>query len=331
MKYYELKDDKEYPYQFIVTERGVGKTTSALKMVIENYWGGEAIWMRRSQVELDNFYGNIKYHWITKGIDIKYEKNQMVTVENNHRICTFIALSTCHNWKSGNFDNVNLIIFDEYISETGMYLKDEMKKMINFFQTIERERENVRIYFLSNAYSKNNPMFNYMEITKEDIERGWCNKNNVKIKFDFVKEWKDLTVQANNFSNLMSKLDPNLYDFMHKGAFSLDLIADACVMPEIKKMELTNLCYNIVVADFYCGVYEKNGNWYIKRILPTANAYRTTLMSGLFHSLPGNLPEDFYQWIFLKLINKECFLADYEIRDEVFRLLNIKLGNHYEW
>ena len=329
MKYYELKDDPRYNCQFIVTERGVGKTTSALKMVMDNAQYGEAIWLRRSQVELDNFYGNIRYHWITRDMPLRFEKNQMVHGYDKYRICTFIALSTCHNWASSNFDNVNLIIFDEYISESGNYLSEEMKKMINFFKTVERERTNVKLYFLSNAYSKNNPFFNYLDIRKKDIEKGEYIDDELKIKFDFVRNWKDLDIQAKNFSNMMSKKDSALYDFMHTGAFSLDDIMDACILTDIKSMEFEVMCYNIVVGDIYCGIYEKDNIWYMKRVLPSPNAVRTSTMSGLFHTHIGSMPDRFYEMLFTKLINKECFIADYDLRDQVFDLILARLGNKY--
>lgn len=330
MKYYHLDDDPKYNCQFIVTERGVGKTTSALQMVLDNSEIGEAIWIRRSQVELDNFYNNIRYHWITKGMSLRFEKQQMVHAFDRYRLCTFIALSTCHNWASSNFDNVNLIIFDEYISESGAYLKDEMKKMINFFKTVERERENVKLYFLSNAYSKNNPFFNFLDINNNDIEKGYYIDDELRIKFDFVRNWKDLNIQSKNFSNLMSRKDQKLYDFMHKGAFSLDDIMDACIKKEIKTMQLDNLWYNIVVADMYCGIYEIDGIWYIKEVLPTANAVRTSTMSGLYHGHTASLPESFYKMLFMKLVNRECFISDYTIRDEIFTLLTIRLGNKHD-
>lgn len=331
MDYYQLKDDPNYNCQFIVTERGVGKTTSALQMVLRNCEFGEAIWVRRSQVELDNFYGNIKYHWITKGMRLLFEKNQMVHVATKQRLCTFIALSTCSNWSSSNFDNVNLIIFDEYISETGGYLKNEMFKMLNFFQTIERNREGIKHYYLSNAYSKNNPFFNYFEINKKHIAEGEFVDNEIKVKFEFIRNWKNLDNLANNFSNLASRRNKELFDFMHRGAFTLDEIMDACIMTEIKKMKLEHLVYNIIVEDYYCGIYEDDeNNWYMKRILPTADACRTTTMSGLFHNHSGYFPERLYELMYMKLANKECFISDYELRDAVFRLLNSRLGSRYD-
>ena len=73
----------------------------------------------------------------------------------------FHALSIAQNMKSTPFPNVHTIIYDEFIIEKGniQYLSNEVMKLINYYNTIDRYRDQVRVLMLANNVTINNPYF----------------------------------------------------------------------------------------------------------------------------------------------------------------------------
>jgi hypothetical protein len=86
------------------------------------------------------------------------------------------ALSTASLLKSDAFPDVKLIIFDEFIIDnrgTYHYLKDEVTKFLDLYETVARGRD-VIVLFLSNAVTVTNPYFDYFHLDKPrngDIQR----------------------------------------------------------------------------------------------------------------------------------------------------------------
>src|SRR5699024_10015399 len=60
------------------------------------------------------------------------------------------ALSDSEHDKSTSFPNVNIIVFDEFLSNR-LYLNDEFVSFMNVVSTIVRKRETVKIYMLGNT------------------------------------------------------------------------------------------------------------------------------------------------------------------------------------
>lgn len=72
----------------------------------------------------------------------------------------FVALSVAQNFKSVQFPNVKIIIFDEFIAEEGVqYLPNEASKMINFLNTVDRSKDKTRVLMLANSVAVTNPYF----------------------------------------------------------------------------------------------------------------------------------------------------------------------------
>jgi len=82
--------------------------------------------------------------------------------------------------KSGMFTDVHYILFDEYIADTQTeYLKDEYNKIVSFLTTVSRGSAGsptrfVPIFFLCNAVSVINPLFNALKlIPKMGVVKGY--------------------------------------------------------------------------------------------------------------------------------------------------------------
>lgn len=153
---------------FLIGERGVGKTFSSKKFVI-NKWlkkKEQFIYLRRYKTEIDkakkNYFNDI--HSLYKDHEFKsFADNFFI----DNEICGYaIPLSTTNVLKSVCYDRVSTIIFDEFIIDKGCYhyLSEEVKTFLEFCETVFRLRNNVRVIFLANAITQTNPYFLYFDI-----------------------------------------------------------------------------------------------------------------------------------------------------------------------
>lgn len=77
-----------------------------------------------------------------------------------------IPLSIANILKSSSFDNVDTIIFDEFLIDKGCYhyLQNEVTQLLDVIETIARLRD-IRVIFLGNAISITNPYFTYFNLS----------------------------------------------------------------------------------------------------------------------------------------------------------------------
>lgn len=155
---------------FIIGERGVGKTYGATKLVVNDFLKNknEFAYIRRYKPELKlaipNFF---------QAINTNHEFKNNLYTKGNKFYCDDeifgygMTLATAQDLKSVNFSKVKTIIFDEFIIEEGQkkfYLKNEVFTFLNLIETISRSRD-VRILMLANAGSLTNPYFLFFDIT----------------------------------------------------------------------------------------------------------------------------------------------------------------------
>lgn len=161
-------------YYFIIGERGVGKTYSAKKFVINKFLktGEQFIYLRRYKSEFDDSVGNEKDAKFFKKIKAEFPEHKFKVSGDmlycDNKICGYAkSLSTGLLVKSGEYDKVTTIIFDEFIIDSGTtyhYFKNEVIHFLEFYESISRLRD-VRVLFLGNAISSTNPYFTYFNIT----------------------------------------------------------------------------------------------------------------------------------------------------------------------
>lgn len=179
-------------FNFIVGNRGAGKTYGALKRNIEKFLRSpkgnrhQFIYMRRLKEELkklttaqngrlfDAVQREFPDHVLRAEGDVLYCDKE---------VCGYaVALSTSSKLKSDAFPHVREIIFDEFIIDnikTYHYLPDEVRKFQDAYETIARPgndltRPDTIVWFLSNAVTINNPYFAEFRLTPPangDIQR----------------------------------------------------------------------------------------------------------------------------------------------------------------
>lgn len=162
---------------FIITERGLGKSYGAKKFVAKHFLkkNKQFVYMRRFKSELKEAMlknGNpIFWNQIVKDKELKNHKftNKKDTMYIDDKLCGFaIPLSIANILKSATYENVDTIIFDEFlIDSTGVgyhYLKNEVIQLLETIETVARLRD-IRVIFLGNAISITNPYFTFFNIT----------------------------------------------------------------------------------------------------------------------------------------------------------------------
>ena len=155
-------------FNFLIGERGVGKTYSSKNFVINRFLkkGEQFIYLRRYKTEIDK----AKRTYFNDIVD-KYTKHDFYCKGDSffidNTVCGFaVPLSTANILKSVCYDKVTTIIFDEFIIDKGCYhyLSNEVKTFLEFCETVFRLRDNVRVLFLANAITQTNPYFLYFDL-----------------------------------------------------------------------------------------------------------------------------------------------------------------------
>lgn len=155
-------------YNFIIGNRGCGKTYWAKKWAIKDFLksGQQFIYVRRFETE---FTANRRFftaHY-DEFPDTGFSVNGMEYRINDQPAGYGLSLSKANVQKSLTFNDVNKIIFDEFIIDKGYYhyLPNEVEAFLNLYETIARMRENVRVFFLSNSITMINPYFLYFDLS----------------------------------------------------------------------------------------------------------------------------------------------------------------------
>lgn len=157
----------------VLGPRGYGKTYGLKKLAIKNALekGKQFIYLRRYQAELDlvedNLFDDIIINNEFPGHAITKSKEGFWMVDD---VCMGypMALSRANYYKSASFPLVNLIIFDEFIIDTSQnmrYLKNEVRKLLDLIETVDRMRDEVRVYMLANSISFFNPYTLYWNLS----------------------------------------------------------------------------------------------------------------------------------------------------------------------
>jgi hypothetical protein len=162
-------------WNFLIGARGLGKTFGAKEKAISAAIkkGDQFIYVRRYKDELkkakDSFFADVDYKFPQWDFRVQGYEAQMAPIESrelkNKRewqtIGFFIPLSTAQSQKSVSFPKVKIMIYDEFIIEKGHthYLPNEATVFQNLYSTIDRYRGQVKVFFLANSVSIDNPYF----------------------------------------------------------------------------------------------------------------------------------------------------------------------------
>ena len=160
-------------FNFVIGERGVGKTYGALKFIVNNWVNKKEqfIYLRRYKTELptniDKLFGKLIKNGEFGEHELTLEKHRdQAIVKVDGEVAGYcLPLSTSMILKSNDFSEVKTIIYDEFIIEKSnyRYLQNEVHFLLEFVETVGRLRD-IRVIFLGNAVQKANPYFNYWNL-----------------------------------------------------------------------------------------------------------------------------------------------------------------------
>lgn len=179
-------------YNFVVGGRGIGKTFAFKRKAIRDWFkhGHQFIALRRYSTELHSrhtFFDDVAPFFKNYDFRVFGAYGQVAHVDTREdkkrpweTICYFVALSTAQQKKSVPYPDVHTIIFDEFIIEKGnlQYLREEFTAFNNFYSTVDRYQDRVKVYFLANSVSIMNPYFLELEIIPSEHKEFYTRADN---------------------------------------------------------------------------------------------------------------------------------------------------------
>lgn len=160
------------PFILCVGGRGTGKTFGALKHCREN--AQRFLYLRRTKAEIESVTTkenhvfrphNMKYDWSIEPHPLINGMVEWFDNESNQVIGLGAALSTFANIRGVGLDDVEVIIYDEFIPELrARPIKDEANAVFNMVESVNRNRElegkpPVTLLCLANSNDLANPLF----------------------------------------------------------------------------------------------------------------------------------------------------------------------------
>ena len=160
-------------FNYAIGGRGTGKTYDAKYKRIRHFikTGKQFIYLRRYKTEFDDrseFFADVVDNFTQWEFKVEGMKGYMRHVVEDGKkpekwrvVCFFITLANALSKKSVPYPEVDMIIFDEFIIDKGHihYMPNEVKQFQDFYNTVDRFQDRVRVLFLANAVALTNPYF----------------------------------------------------------------------------------------------------------------------------------------------------------------------------
>lgn len=293
--YLDISNDKLHHVNVLFGGRGIGKTYSILKYRVLEAHNDDSnmskfIWLRDSDVVVKKIAaGNSLTSPIERNIPdfphVEFKKNEgniifaEVDQEGNviKELGYLMSLSTFHNARGINYDEVKTIVWDEFIPEDGAVIKNaNMQGTIysNMYESVNRNREiateeheaeaPVTMIFLSNTN----------DIFSDVLQSLGLDKIIEHMQFNELKHYEDEDIWIEFFSNeafYEAKKDTLLYRLSNNPKFKNMALDNnfnnslALIQPEVdfrKSKGLLNLDNKYVLVQLNDGsLYWKVGNY----------------------------------------------------------------------
>lgn len=177
--YFDMRPIMSYatPIVLIIGARRIGKTFSAKKYAIKKCLakGFKFAWLRDSDEARKKLASNggAKFFSDTKKMGFKDLKGQIdgETIKVNGKTIGYLMpSSTFQNYKGNDFEDIKIIIFDEFIAEKGTNKNASRTwEIINTLYTIASTRNDVRVIFLANALDRGDGILDLLDLKIEDF------------------------------------------------------------------------------------------------------------------------------------------------------------------
>lgn len=235
---------------FVIGARGIGKTYGMKKHCINRFVkkGEQFIYLKRYKTDvkgLDQFFDTVQQDFPQHTFKVKGRELYI-----DDKLCGWaMPLSSWQSVKSREFPKVATIIYDEFLLESSSkqrYMDDEPKALLNFMDTVFRNRDNVRCICLSNAVSIVNPFFLYFDLIP-DINKRYNKYKSVVVEVPDSVDFTSMRKET-KFGELINGTD--------YGEFSLnnEFINDSNVFIE-KRTKESRYKFSVVYNGMTMGVW----------------------------------------------------------------------------
>lgn len=206
-------------FNYVIGNRGGGKSFSGKVLGIKRFkkTGKQFIYLRRYQSELDeviDYFADVRFKFPKDTLEQKGDKLYV----NGDLAGYMIALTKTPYLKSNPYPLVTTIIFDEFIIDKGRltYLKNEGQMLEEFYDTVDRSRDEVVVLAFGNAISVVNPHFVYFNVFPQPEQRFTKDlKKSVCIEFYFNEAFVEKK-RNTRFGRSISDREYGKYNFYNK-------------------------------------------------------------------------------------------------------------------
>lgn len=277
--YYNFGDIINYKelYKIVISNRGLGKTFGAKKLGITDFLktGKKFIYVRRYKNEhknIKNFFNDIiaentrlanKNKRTFFPVETKFEvvgnaKDGSGLFKINDKIAGYwLTLSISASYKSTSFNDVDTLIFDEFLIKKGVYhyLPNDVEQFEDLVETVFRTREPKRgVLMLANNISWFNPYFIAWKIKPFNTEFYRPPNDTIVVQFPDYEEFK--------IFKYSTRLGKHLKNTQY-GKYAIENESLTENSPFIKQLNgnckaLFNVVYNKMKYTFYIDTNEDN-------------------------------------------------------------------------
>ena len=252
----------------VIGARGIGKTFGAKKKCCKaaKYDGKHFAWVRDTESACDkiranngaDFFKDLAHHWRNNFFDLSkcYIKNDVIFL-NGQYAGKLLALSTYYNNKGSVFDDIDIIVLDEFIPEKIQANRgSRARQFLNTVESIGRLRTDFQIYILANALDLADDILDIFDLKITDF--GY-----------YINRDKDVCIHyAPNNPDFDSKRSKSIAGKLVKGTQFEEQIAknkfDTNELRFFEKLPPKCEFMCIIHNDFGCArLYEKNGTIYV--------------------------------------------------------------------
>ena len=253
---------------------------------------------------------------------IFYSQRNIIYARNSLEsfpIGEFIALKQYMRAKRKPRPNVRIIFFDEFLNEENDYLANEITAFTNIVDSIMRNRDNVRVFLVSNHISVLNPYFNYFGITQ-------LGKRFTRGLHDSILEFTDSAefIEFRKNTKFGKSIEGTEYgEYAMMGKFLLDDMTNVSKVPD-------STChheFNLILEGIPMEVCTMENILYIRRSKDkTAIAFTPYVDDAVLGAIFCTKSLNHFDYIVSKFTNDEIMYESLEIKNAIINFVRFKMG-----
>lgn len=310
-------------FMFVLGNRSAGKSFAWKCYCVDRFLKNKEqfIYMRRYDNELGGvktLFDDISFKY--PGVEFDCRGREIYINGDLAGYC--VALSIAYKHKSKSYVNVGTIMYDEFLSETKRYIKDEVDLAMNFYQTVARGGgkaiRKVRFVFIANAVSVFNPYFTSLHITPK---KGYTKTSSYVVEM-FVNESVNEEISQSQFYNLIK--DTRYGKYAMNNEFYLD---SNSFVERLKLSNSNKYVATLKYEDTLIAVYEFEEFLYccskVNKQFPSRYAFTTRDHDLNYIMLYRNKQTPVLNYLRVAFQNAQMRFESIQIKATMFQIMNV--------